>query len=120
MEKKERYETRKLFDQQLSEHYLIRNVFLHGHTIPRSEKEDDLNLIATLSENGYAPELYPRDGSPPKLYPELLIELASDRVAALHTIGTEIVYFVQNVVNSGAAWIAHHKLPGQTSGVADA
>jgi hypothetical protein len=46
MSKEDRHATKKLKEQQLSEHYLIRNVFLHGHSLPKSEQEEDLSLIS--------------------------------------------------------------------------
>lgn len=110
MDKKERFETRKLLDQQLSEHYQIRNVFLHGHSTPRSANEHNLQLIASLPKYGYEPELRPRDGSEPVKYRELLSSLASTRADALQKIGNDLVGFVQNILNVSAIWISHHKL----------
>jgi hypothetical protein len=66
MSKEDRHATKKLMEQQLSEHYLIRNVFLHGHSLPKSEQEEDLSLISMLEKYGYEPKLVPLAGGEAK------------------------------------------------------
>jgi hypothetical protein len=108
MSKDDRHATKKLMEQQLSEHYLIRNVFLHRHSLPKSEQEEDLTLISMLERYGYKPELVPLAGGDAKRYPELLQALALKRRNGLREIARDMVAFCQNIINYTAEWVHHH------------
>lgn len=106
--KEQRRDSRKLLEEQFEEHYLIRNVFLHGHSMPRSKEEYDLFLMAMFHETGYKPELRPKDGSPTETYPETFRKLAVKRADALRKIGGDVIRFLQTLVDGTSAWI-HEK-----------
>jgi hypothetical protein len=108
MSKKERHATNKIIEQQLSEHYLIRNVYLHGHSLPKSGQEDDLSLISMLAKYGYEPKLVPLAGGEAKRYPELLQKLALKRRDALENIAGDMITFCQNIIDYTATWVHHH------------
>ena len=116
MSKDDCHETKKLLEQQLSEHYLIRNVFLHGHSLPKSEQEEDLSLISMLERYGYEPKLVPLEGGEPKRYPELLQALAIRRGEGLKEIALNMADFCQNIINVTAEWV-HHSDFGRGPGV---
>lgn len=108
MSKDDRHSTRKLVDAQLSEHYLIRNAYLHGHSMPKSDTEQDLALFTMLSELGYEKKLVPLSGGAEKVYPELLQKLSTDRRLKLLQIATDMVSFCQNILNVSAMWVTQH------------
>lgn len=108
MSKEDRHSTKKLIEQQLSEHYLIRNVYLHGHSLPKSEQEEDLSLISMMGEYGYESKLVPLAGGEAKRYPELLQELALKRCDGLRRITLEMAAFCQNIIDYTAEWVHHH------------
>jgi hypothetical protein len=108
MSKGDRHATKKLMEQQLSEHYLIRNVYLHGHSIPKSDQEEDLSLISMMETYGYEPKLVPVAGGEAKQYPDLLQELALKRRDGLKEIASDMVTFCQNVISYTAEWVHHH------------
>lgn len=108
MSKEDRHATKKLMEQQLSEHYLIRNVFLHGHSLPKSEQEEDLNLISVLERHGFEPKLVPLAGGDAQRYPELLQAMALKRRDGLIRIARDMVSFCQNIINCTAEWVHHH------------
>jgi hypothetical protein len=108
MSKEERHSTKKLLEQQLSEHYLIRNVYLHGHSLPKSDQEHDLSLISLLGKYGYEPELVSRARGESKRYPDLLQELAVNRREGLKKIASDMAAFCQNIINFTAEWVHHH------------
>lgn len=115
MSKDEHHASRKLIDEQLSEHYLIRNVYLHGHSIPRSDAEFDLSLVSMASECGYEPKLVPLNGDDPKEYPQMLQSLATKRREGLMNIASDMVSFCQNIINTTAIWVSHHHFPGESA-----
>lgn len=108
MSKEDRHTTKKLMEQQLSEHYLIRNVYLHGHSLPMSEQEQDLSLISLMGKYGYEPKLVPLAGGEAKRYPDFLQELALKRRDGLKGIASDMATFCQNVINYTAEWVHHH------------
>lgn len=115
MTKDERWEARKLIEKQFEVHYLIRNVFLHGDRLPRSEEEQELLLIAMAHKAGYRPELRPLDGSPLKAYPNTLQKLAAKRAEALQKIGSDIVHFLQTLVNYTSLWVYENRFKSADS-----
>jgi hypothetical protein len=108
MSKEDRHATKKLMEQQLSEHYLIRNVYLHGHSLPKSDQEEDLSLISMMGTYGYEPKLVPLAGGGAKQYPDLLQELALKRRDGLKKIAGDMATFCQNIINYTAEWVHHH------------
>lgn len=108
MSKEDRHVTKKLMEQQLSEHYLIRNVYLHGHSLPKSDQEEDLSLIFMMGTYGYEPKLVPLAGGGAKQYPDLLQELALKRRDGLKKIAGDMATFCQNIINYTAEWVHHH------------
>jgi len=109
MSKEDRRSTRQLIEEQLSEHYLVRNVYLHGHTLPRSDKELDLLLLRMTSEAGYEERLVPLNGGAPVEYPKTLQALAAKRRDALQEVAADMVGFFQNIINTAAEWTSHHR-----------
>lgn len=108
MSKEDRHATKKLMEHELSEHYLIRNVYLHGHSLPKSEQEHDLSLVSLMGKYGYEPRLVPLDGGEAKRYPELLQELALKRRDGLRAIAGNMATFCQTIINYTAEWVQHH------------
>lgn len=107
-DKKERSKTRRLFNEQFEEHYLIRNVYLHGHTVPRSKKEFDLKLMALWHQAGFKPELVPKDGSDVVEFYPVLSELCNRRAEGLFQIGSDVRTFLNEVIRVSGIW-SHHK-----------
>lgn len=108
MTKADRHATKKVVEHQLSQHYLIRNVYLHGHSLPKSGQEEDLSLISMLGKYGYEPKLVPLAGGEAKQYPKLLQELALKRRDGLKEIAADMAAFCQNIINYTAEWVHHH------------
>lgn len=115
MSKGERHASRKLIDEQLSEHYLIRNVYLHGYSVPKSDAEFNLSVISMASECGFEPKLVPLNGDDPKEYPHVLQSLAIKRREGLIKIASDMVAFCQNIINTTAIWVSHHHFPGKSA-----
>lgn len=107
-DKKERSEARRLFNEQFEEHYLIRNVYLHGHTVPISKREFELKLMALWHQAGLKSELSPNDGSDVIDFDSVLRELCSRRAEGLFKIGTEVRDFLNEVVRVTGIW-SHQK-----------
>lgn len=110
--KDQRRKGRKLLEEQFQEHYLFRNVFLHGHSIPRSEEEHDLLLMSMFYKAGYEPELRPKDSGPVRTYPETFQKLAVSRADAFREIGKDAMHFLQSVVNVTSTWIYENEFKG--------
>jgi len=109
MSKEDRRSTRQLIEEPLSEHYLVRNVYLHGHSLPRSDEELDLLLLRMTSEAGYQERLVPLNGGPPLEYPHALRVLATKRRDGLREVASDMVSFFQNIINTTAEWTSHHR-----------
>ena len=119
MSKEERYASRKQVEEQLAEHYLFRNAYLHGHSLPRSEAELDLQLLQMASKAGYVPRLVPLNGGPPVEYPQALQTLAARRQEALESIASDVVKFFQNIIDVTTQWIVHHRFSPQAKNADD-
>lgn len=111
VEKSERKTIAKDAQRLFDEHYLIRNVFIHGHTFPQSKGEQDLSLLASLEHAGYEPAIARKDARYESIaYPETLKKLAVDRSDALYEIGSNTFQLIQSIVTVLALYIAHHHL----------
>ena len=113
--REQRISSKKMIEDWMKEHYLIRNTYLHGHTMPKNESEFDLSLIAAAHDLGYAPELVPLDGSEKKAYPEFLVALATKRHDLFLGLGNAYVKFFQAILDTTAAWSIANKLPASSA-----
>lgn len=108
--KSERKETAQKIQRLFDEHYLIRNIFIHGSSFPRTRVEQDLTMLANLERAGYAPSLVPKGGGIPVEYPGALRKLAVDRSDAFYKIGSNTFRLIQSIMTVLALYVAHHHL----------
>lgn len=109
MSRVERDDCRKMFEKELDGLYLIRNVYLHGHSIPENDNEAELSLLSSLEQAGYERKLKPLNGGVEVCYPQILTELCEKRHKTLADSAFEVVQLMQNIVMVSVVWIAHHK-----------
>ena len=112
--REQRISSKKMVEDLMKEHYLIRNTYLHGHTMPKNESEFDLSLMAAAHNFGYVPELVPLDGSEKKVYPEFLAALATKRHDLFLDLGNEYVKFFQAILDTTAIWAIANKFPANS------
>jgi hypothetical protein len=108
--KEEQRSCRKTLERALDTPYLLRNVYLHGHTIPRSNQEEALHLIACLHDAGYElPVLTPRNGERARIYPDELQRVAAQKADAFTRIAGSVSEFLHNFVHSTASEVAKQR-----------